>query len=124
MYVGLTQLVFAGINEARAIFEGRKKPENCLPDVVPTQKAGSPKPGKITIPKFESKPIEKTPIVIEKRKEEEEEKKEFSYTKNLLTEGFERRDSVDIADEEQNWEGEHFSGEDAQRDAADSVAMG
>jgi len=94
------------ISEARAIFEGRKKPENSLPDVIPnnsTPKAAGATPGKIVIPKFESKPVEKTPVVIDKAPVEP---KEFSYTKNLFNE---RRDSVDINnghDDEQEWEQE------------------
>lgn len=106
-----------------------------LPDVVPSGKTrgNSGTPGKIVVPKFESKPVEKTPIIIDKGPETivenspaasmksretttkaspatqqppKDAPQEFSYTKNLLKE--ERRESVDTGsnyEEEQDWEG-------------------
>lgn len=122
-----------GVKATRALFEGRKDSDNTvLPDVVPSgnMRSGSGTPGKIVVPKFENKPVEKTPIIIDKGPEkiaennpvasviqnqshDEDRSKnqpkklesEFSYTKNLLTE--ERRESVDTGAsyEEQDWEG-------------------
>lgn len=127
-----------GVRQTRALFENRKDSENSiLPDVVPSGNVrtvtGTGTPGKIVVPKFESKPIEKTPIIIDKgpativentsatpQMSQERDLKssavghqppqqtgtqEFSYTKNLLKE--ERRESVDTGGnyEEQDWEG-------------------
>lgn len=51
----------------RALFESRKDSEgSVLPDVVPSGNVRGGVPGKIVVPKFESKPIEKTPIIINK----------------------------------------------------------
>ncbi|XP_022665288.1 drebrin-like protein B isoform X2 [Varroa destructor] len=127
------------VRQTRALFENRKDSENSiLPDVVPSGNVrtvtGTGTPGKIVVPKFESKPIEKTPIIIDKgpativentsatpQMSQERDLKssavghqppqqtgtqEFSYTKNLLKE--ERRESVDTGGnyEEQDWEEE------------------
>ncbi|OQR73360.1 drebrin protein B-like [Tropilaelaps mercedesae] len=130
----------SGVRATRAFFESRKDSENsALPDVVPTGNGrtvagGAGAPGKIVVPKFESKPIEKTQIIIDKgqatvaesssaisavsqeqyskppisgqQQHQKTAHQEFSYTRNLLKE--ERRESVDAGGnyEEQDWEEE------------------
>ncbi|XP_003739768.1 drebrin-like protein B [Galendromus occidentalis] len=85
------------IGGVSAVFENQKPAE----PTASTNKNNVP--GKIVIPKFENKPVEKTVIQMPQKTED----KEYSYTKNLLTEN--RRESLDTGnnhEEEQDWEEE------------------